>query len=115
MVSDKIPHGPARDGDDLQGNWACRGDTAGLHAYIGNYVSISDGNLPSWLQAFAAIVALGIAVWGTLRADRAVKRRERLQARCIATAILPDIVAIEVYLGRSRSLLKPLCQKQWTM
>jgi hypothetical protein len=48
-------------------------------------------NLPSWLQAFAAIVALFIAVWGTLRADRSARRQAHLRARGIATAILPDI------------------------
>jgi len=65
-------------------------------------------SLPSWLQAFAAIVALFIAVWGTLRADKAMRRRDRLQARCIATAIYPDILSIEVGLGRVRGVLKQL-------
>jgi hypothetical protein len=72
-------------------------------------------NLPSWLQAFAAIVALFIAVWGTLRADKAAKRRDRLQARCIATAIYPDILSIEVGLGRVRGMLKQLVSISATM
>ena len=65
-------------------------------------------DLPSWLQSFAAIVALFIAVWGTLRADKAIKRRERLQARCIATAIFPDFLVIEVCVERSRKFLETL-------
>ncbi len=51
---------------------------------------------PSWVQAIAAIIALVTAVWGNRRVDKAAKRRQQLQARCIATAIYPDLLAKSV-------------------
>jgi hypothetical protein len=41
---------------------------------------------PAWLQAFAAIVALGISVWATWRVGAADRRRDRLQMLGIAVA-----------------------------
>ena len=65
-------------------------------------------NLPSWLQAFAAVVALFIAVWSTLRADLAERRRDRLQARCIAAAVAPDLAALMDAAAGSQNILNDL-------
>jgi hypothetical protein len=51
--------------------------------------------LASWLQAFAAIVALVISVWATWRVGAAERRRSRLQAHGIAVAIYPELLKRE--------------------
>src|SRR5258707_2045088 len=57
---------------------------------------ISSADLPAWLQAFAAVVALGISVWAVLRSDAAQRRSDRLQTRAIAVAIYPEILKLEI-------------------
>ena len=50
----------------------------------------------SWLQAFAAIVALGISVWATWRVGAADRKRDRLQASGIASAIYPELLKLRI-------------------
>jgi hypothetical protein len=56
----------------------------------------SNPTLASWLQAFAAVVALGISVWATWRVGSAERRRDLLQARGIAVAIYPELQKLKV-------------------
>ncbi len=57
----------------------------------------------SWLQAFAAIVALGISAWATWRVGAVERRRDRLQARGIAVAIYPELLKLRVTITDIRS------------
>src|SRR4051794_22544659 len=65
-------------------------------------------DLPAWLQAFAAIVALGISVWATLKATAGDKRRDRLQSHGIAVAIYPEILKLKVTIQNTRDALAKL-------
>jgi hypothetical protein len=65
-------------------------------------------DLPAWLQAFAALVALGISVWAVFRATSVEKRRDRLQARGIAVAIYPEILKLENTIPNVREALNTL-------
>lgn len=67
--------------------------------------------LPAWLQAFAAMVALGISVWATLKATAGDKRRDRLQSRGIAVAIYPEILKLEVTIPSTRDALATLIER----
>lgn len=49
---------------------------------------------PSWLQAYAATTALLISVWASVRVSSAERQRNRVQARTIALAILPDLMKL---------------------
>jgi hypothetical protein len=60
-------------------------------------------DLPSWLQAFAAFVALFVSVWAVRRADAIQRKRDRLQALGIAAAIYPEILGLEATLGDVRN------------
>lgn len=62
-------------------------------------------DLPAWLQAFAAIIALGISVWATLKATAGDKRRDRLQSHGIAVAIYPEILKLEAIIPSTRDAL----------
>jgi hypothetical protein len=53
-------------------------------------------DLPAWLQAIAAIVALAISVWAVLRANAVERRRDNIRAHGIAVAIYPEILRIPV-------------------
>lgn len=53
-------------------------------------------DLPAWLQAFAAVVALAISVWAALRADSSTRRRERLETMGIAVAIYPELEKLRI-------------------
>jgi hypothetical protein len=63
---------------------------------------MSSPDLPAWLQAFTALVALYISVWAVLRAGAAERQRDRLQAFGIAVAIYPEILQLEVTLNNTR-------------
>jgi hypothetical protein len=52
-------------------------------------------DLASWLQAFAAIVALVISVWAAWRTGAVERQRDLLQARGIAVAIYPEILKLK--------------------
>src|SRR5271165_585247 len=58
--------------------------------------ALAKPDLASWLQAFAAIVALGISVWATWRVGAAERKRDRLQAHGIAVAIYPELLKLQV-------------------
>jgi hypothetical protein len=66
------------------------------------------GNLDvaSWLQAFAALVALFISVWATLRVGALERRRDRLQARGIAAAIYPELLKLSISVEYTRNGLE---------
>jgi hypothetical protein len=57
--------------------------------------ALSFRDLPAWLQAFAAIVALGISVWATLWATGAERRKDRLKVQGIAVAVYPELLKLE--------------------
>lgn len=65
-------------------------------------------NFPSWLQAFAAIVALGISVWAGVRSTAIVRRRDRLELRGLAVAVYPEIVMLKTSVQNVRDGLLAL-------
>jgi hypothetical protein len=66
---------------------------------------LGGADVPAWLQAFAAVVALGISVWATLKPGIDEKRKERLRGRSIAVAIFPELLKLEpIIAGAERSL-----------
>lgn len=67
---------------------------------------LSKPDLPAWLQAFAALVALFISVWAALRAGAVEKHRDRQEALGVAVAIYPEILKLEVTLENSRNCLR---------
>jgi hypothetical protein len=50
------------------------------------------GDLSSWLQAFAAVVALGISVWAVRSTNTAQKRRDDAEAYGLAVALQPELM-----------------------
>jgi len=70
---------------------------AGFYTWLSPVLAKPD--LASWLQAFAAIVALGISVWAIWRVGAAERRRDQLQARGIAVAIYPELLKLQVTVG----------------
>jgi hypothetical protein len=59
-------------------------------------------DLPAWLQAFAAIVALFISAWASWRVGASERRRDRLQARAITVAIYPEIQKLGITCKNTR-------------
>jgi hypothetical protein len=53
-------------------------------------------NLPAWLQATAAIVALGISVYAVRANGADERKRARLELRGIVVAIYPELGMLEV-------------------
>jgi hypothetical protein len=50
----------------------------------------------SWLQALAAIIALGISVYAVQRSGEVERRRNLLELRGIAVAIYPEIGMLKI-------------------
>ncbi len=69
---------------------------------------LSKPDLPAWLQAFAALVALIVSVWAALRAGAVERHRDRLEALGIAVAIYPEILKLEGTLENSRNWLRQI-------
>jgi hypothetical protein len=65
-------------------------------------------DLPAWLQAFAAVVALVISVWATIRATSIETRKDRLQAHGIAVAIYPELLKLKTTIDDMRSVVAAL-------
>jgi hypothetical protein len=65
-------------------------------------------DVPAWLQAFAAVVALVISVWGVLRAGSSERRRDRLEAMGLAVAIYPEIDKLRISLDDRRQRLRAI-------
>lgn len=59
-------------------------------------------DLPAWLQAFAALVAIVISVWASLRVGAAERRKDALLAQGISVAIYPEILKLEVSVKQAR-------------
>jgi len=59
-------------------------------------------NLPSWLQAFAALVAIVISVLAFVRGSAAERRRDHLQSRGIAVAVYPELLKLETVVQSAR-------------
>jgi hypothetical protein len=49
---------------------------------------------PAWLQAGAAIIALGLGVWSVRATGAAQRRRDRLELRGLAVAIYPELLML---------------------
>jgi hypothetical protein len=63
-------------------------------------------DISSWLQAFAAFVALGISATAILRTEAASRRRDKLRAKSIAMAITPDLLEIEEKMNHVERFVK---------
>jgi hypothetical protein len=73
---------------------------------------LSNNSLPAWLQAFAALVALGISAWAVVRTGAAERRRDRLKARSIAVAIYPEFLKLQVLIADIPAHLERLKQTE---
>ena len=65
-------------------------------------------NFTSWLQAFTAIVAIGISVLSLLRGSAAERRRERLQRQGIAVAIYAELLKLPILIQNAREAIDKL-------
>lgn len=65
-------------------------------------------DIPSWLQAFAAIVALGMSYFAIRQANAVEKRRDRLKSHAIAVAIYPDLLKLDIIIGNVNATLQSL-------
>ena len=52
-------------------------------------------NLPAWLQAVAALIALGISVYAVRANGADERKRARLELRGIVVAIYPELSMLE--------------------
>ena len=52
--------------------------------------------LLAYLQAFTAIVALGISVWAVLRNTSATRRRDRLELNGLAVSVYPELLMLRL-------------------
>ena len=68
--------------------------------------TVTKADVPAWLQAFAALVALFISVWGVWRTGSVERRRDKLEALGIAVAIYPEIEKLQVSLDDRRQRLQ---------
>ncbi len=57
------------------------------------------------LPAISPVVALGLSTWGILAPARSRKKETAQRAKAIAVSILPDILFIQVSLGRAEQVL----------
>ncbi len=64
--------------------------------------------LPAWLQAAAAVVALGLVVWSVRAAGAAQRRRDRLELRGLAVAIYPELCMLPTVVQNVRDNLARL-------
>ena len=64
--------------------------------------------LPAWLQAGAAVVALGLVVWSVRAAGAAQRQRDRLELRGIAVAIYPELCMLPTMIQNARDGLSKL-------
>jgi hypothetical protein len=64
--------------------------------------------LPAWLQAGAAVVALGLGVWSVRAAGAAQRRRDRLELRGLAVAIYPELCMLPTVVQNVRDNLSRL-------
>lgn len=62
-------------------------------------------NLPAWLQAVAALIALGISVYAVRATGADGRKRDRLELRGIVVAIYPEIGMLETTTRSVRSRL----------
>jgi len=68
-------------------------------------------NLPSWLQAFTAFVALGVSVWAVIRSSSSQRKRDRLESRGIAVAVYPEILMLPTIIQNVRDNLRLLTER----
>jgi len=66
-----------------------------MKAFLDEWILKPD-YLPAWLQAAAAIVALGISAWAVWWTSAATRRRDRLELRGVAVAVYPEILMLKV-------------------
>jgi hypothetical protein len=78
---------------------------------FGTSAQSSMKDLPSWLSAFAAMIALGISVWATLKATAGDKRRDRLESHGIAVAIYPEVLKLPTIIQNARDALARLKER----
>jgi hypothetical protein len=64
--------------------------------------------LPAWLQAGAAVVALGLGVWSVRAASASQRRRDRLELRGLAVAIYPELCMLPTIIQNVRDGLSRL-------
>jgi hypothetical protein len=54
------------------------------------------------LQAFAALVALGISVWAALRSSSATRKREQLEQNGLAVSVYPELLMLPTMIQNVR-------------
>jgi hypothetical protein len=64
--------------------------------------------LPAWLQAGAAIIALGLGVWSVRASGAAQRRRDLLELRGLAVAIYPELCMLPTIVQNVRDGLSRL-------
>ena len=64
--------------------------------------------LPAWLQAVAAIVALGLGVWSVRASGSAQRRHDLLELRGLAVAIYPELCMLPTIVQNVRDGLARL-------
>lgn len=64
--------------------------------------------LPAWLQAGAAIIALGLGVWSVRASGAAQRRRDLLELRGLAVAIYPELCMLPTVVQNVRDGLARL-------
>jgi hypothetical protein len=69
---------------------------------------VTKPELLAYLQAFTAIVALGISVWAVLRNTSATRRRDRLELNGLAVSIYPELLMLPTLIQNVRDGLKRL-------
>jgi hypothetical protein len=73
-------------------------------SFLNNWIAKPE-YLPAWLQAVAAVVALGISVWAVWWTGATGRRRDRLELRGLAVAVFPEIVMLKTSVQNVRDNL----------
>jgi predicted component of type VI protein secretion system len=91
-----------------------RSESQGLSGFKGPIVGFLNAwifkpeYLPAWLQAVAAVVALGLGVWSVRASGAAQRRRDFLELRGLAVAIYPELCMLPALVQNVRERLANL-------
>ncbi|GLH77041.1 hypothetical protein SSBR45G_19490 [Bradyrhizobium sp. SSBR45G] len=64
--------------------------------------------ISGWLQALAAIIALGVSTWAVFWTTAASRRRDRLESRGLAVAVFPEILMLKAIIQQIRDSITDL-------
>ncbi len=62
-------------------------------------------DVPAWLQGISAVVALGLSAWAITGQALAKRKEGTRRAQALAVSIFPDILFIQVSLGRAEKVI----------